>query len=448
MKKILASITLLSFLLTLIAVLPLSALTDQGILVNKTTFVQGEAIKVTVKGKSTDWVGISQYDKNSDTLIKIPVSSVGSGGGQFDLRAKLVSTVGELEPGKYVVALVGGGAGWFDRDGWISSVTIEITAPVPDVFLKLKNTIVKSGEPIFITAYGSGKDWVGIQKYDQIKESLCKVYVSSVGSGKEFDLRAHLGGNLSKLTPGRYIIAVVSEDSQWIDTSAWMASAVVEIVAPDPSLKVNKTSFESGEPILVTAAGDDNFWVGIGKYETNSNTLGKITIASVGSGNQFDLLAKLKEKSIVPGPGKYIIALIGNGDWADSDAWKSSVTVEIKAPVTPVPATAAPATAIPATAVPATDVPATAAPATDDPATAVPATEAAHTSEPATGVPAEPSVTDPAAGPDDPGSGGSGGTKTRKEFSTLAYVGLVAGGIAVFAIALTAGILIGKKSKQ
>ena len=49
MKKILASIILLSFLLTLIAVLPVSALTDQGILVNKTTFVQGEAIKVTVK---------------------------------------------------------------------------------------------------------------------------------------------------------------------------------------------------------------------------------------------------------------------------------------------------------------------------------------------------------------------------------------------------------------
>ena len=341
MKKILATVLVFSFILSLLAMLPAFAISGNfGILTDKTTYTQGESIMVTVKGKNSDWVGIGKYSNATNEILRVPVSYVGNGGGTFDLNYELKTTVGELAPGKYIIALIGEGADWVDTDGWRSSLTIEI---LPQPHLEVNKTSFQFGESVLVTARGDSTDWVGIAKYEKGADTLIKIPVSSVGSGKQFDLRKKLIEKSISLAPGKYIIALIVQGADWVDNDGWIASLTIEVVAPEPNLEVNKTTFESGESILVTARGDNTDWVGIAKFEKGSDTLIKIPVSTVGSGKQFDLLAQLKANSIALAPGNYIIALIVKGaDWVDTDGWISSLTIEIKAPVTPVPATKTP----------------------------------------------------------------------------------------------------------
>ena len=78
-------------------------------------------------------------------------------------------------------------------------------------------TTYKVGEPIMVTAVGSGTDWIGIQTLELAEQNLGSAfwwYVSSVGSGTAFDmLSVQDGSNLTATLPvGEYVIRLVAND--------------------------------------------------------------------------------------------------------------------------------------------------------------------------------------------------------------------------------------------
>ena len=78
-------------------------------------------------------------------------------------------------------------------------------------------TTYKVGEPIMVTAVGSGTDWIGIQTLELAEQNMGSSfwwYVSSVGSGTAFDvLSVQDGSNLTATLPvGEYVIRLVAND--------------------------------------------------------------------------------------------------------------------------------------------------------------------------------------------------------------------------------------------
>ena len=78
-------------------------------------------------------------------------------------------------------------------------------------------TTYKVGEPIMITAVGSGTDWIGIQTLELAEQNLGSSfwwYVTAVGSGTPFDmLSVQDGSNLTAtLSVGEYVIRLVAND--------------------------------------------------------------------------------------------------------------------------------------------------------------------------------------------------------------------------------------------
>ena len=155
------------------------------------------------------------------------------------------------------LSLLLGGIGMVSIFGAEASLTTDKTAYGED-------------EPILVTAVSEGeKDWVGIY-YPGQPHSLRWEYVSTVGSGKPFDIRKTSevnDGAPETLGPGEYVIRLMPDDS----TDISQALAEVEITIGDPSdrpvsggdltkLHVPKASYAYNEPILVSAEGAGKDW--------------------------------------------------------------------------------------------------------------------------------------------------------------------------------------------
>ncbi|MBQ2306263.1 MAG: metallophosphoesterase [Clostridia bacterium] len=86
--------------------------------------------------------------------------------------------------------------------------------------MSVSKTEFEYGEPILITAEGTGKDWVGLYRPDG-KASLLWVYIDSaaggVGSGTEFDILTegviNDGSEYVDVTPGKYVLRLMPDDT-------------------------------------------------------------------------------------------------------------------------------------------------------------------------------------------------------------------------------------------
>ena len=92
----------------------------------------------------------------------------------------------------------------------------EEASPSDSSLLSVDKTAYTVGEPIMVTASGSGTDWIGIA-LEGANDSLRWWYVSSVGSETPFDLLATVSGNAQSgsLPAGTYEIRLIPNDKPW-----------------------------------------------------------------------------------------------------------------------------------------------------------------------------------------------------------------------------------------
>lgn len=190
--------------------------------------------------------------------------------------------------------------------------------------LKAEYTV---GEPIMVSAVGSGNAYVAIYKpFDS--GSTYWHYIDTakggVGSGVEADL---LQGNT--LYPGTYVVRLKPEDGSHTNSIAW---AVIQILPEEGSdydvdalvqgdtsaLSVSKSVYEVGEAIPVSAVGSGKDWVGIAKVGVQGSTKWHyIDTAQGGPGSGV-------EKDITQGasldPGQYVIRVMPNNTSAQGKA--------------------------------------------------------------------------------------------------------------------------------
>lgn len=95
--------------------------------------------------------------------------------------------------------------------------------------LQVNKTTFAVGEPILVTAAGSGTDWVGIQRTEITEGSAGWVYVETVGSGTQFNLLENLRDVNTEFTAGKWTIALVANDNPWSNTAEWIESIEIEI---------------------------------------------------------------------------------------------------------------------------------------------------------------------------------------------------------------------------
>jgi len=204
--------------------------------VNKTEFTLGEPILVTALGDSNDWIGVFTQD-NAITGSKRYYYLSGeanhaTSGLPFDVTSGTGNQPGghTWTVGTYYIGLVE-----VDESGNRTSVkSIKITVkaaeetpddtPVEDEFegidrLTVNKTEFTLGEPIMITAYGSGTDWVGIfteknatggsKQWWRLQDVDSYVHTPS---GEPFDATSTKGNTAFAFTAGTWYISLVDVD--------------------------------------------------------------------------------------------------------------------------------------------------------------------------------------------------------------------------------------------
>ncbi|MBQ4156030.1 MAG: hypothetical protein IJD90_04425, partial [Clostridia bacterium] len=200
-------------------------------------------------------------------------------------------------------------------------------------YLSTDKTEYGVGEPIMVTATGSGKDWVGIypasDPTDGSKTSIYWYYVADYGSGNAVNIKTTVlnsdRGAWASIPVGEYKIVWYSNDSYNVyDT---VNISVVEVDASETTydIKVNGNEVADGEVLTVTNDGDITLqpaaiggpagqaWVGVyhayyGKLTPYENAGGNMTdykYVSEGSWNLSGVLWSGRSTVVLFGDGNY-----------------------------------------------------------------------------------------------------------------------------------------------
>ncbi len=292
-------------LLGVLAVFP--AIASEGNLsVDKTHYEVGEPIMVTANGSNLDWAGIwpagsGDVGENAlgSAIYWYYVADGHTPGASVHLQAQIDAT--EFRPeyrglpaGHYEIYLCANNTYLI-----LEKLEIVIGDPAPETdppeteappaVLREVVTDKESyevGEDIYVTATGVGNDWVGLWAADDV--------IASPAEGGDvciywyyLAMDDHISGNpvcmqsgydnaadrpdLAGLPAGRYKVAVLADGGY---TS--VAETYITIGDPDEKpepkpndpvgdekLSVDRTVYAEGKPIMVTATGDGDDWVGI-----------------------------------------------------------------------------------------------------------------------------------------------------------------------------------------
>ena len=354
--------------------------------VNKTVFEVGEPILISAKGPNAkDWVGLYRVQDNASIMYQF-VDSVGDG-AWFDITKNYIeggcyNQYSSLPEGEYVIRLQADDSNNFD--GSRALIKIKIGNPQEKVFgnsalLSTDKAVYKPGEPIMVTPYmveGYADSWIGIYQFDNYYKNASTAWewVKTAGSGVAYDITEG-----KTLKEGVYLIRLVPYDTA--DMTTTVAYTMVTVcgdtavsydsfisdktvgVAPTNgvtvsndthSMTVNKTKYELGEEIIVSAIGTDSRdWIGIAQRGYKEATILWYYISSVGNGEPYDIktapnvggnLGHLKD---IP-EGLYTIYLVEKdgylkngytfsinisvGDVSDPDNGKTEGGTEVDAP--------------------------------------------------------------------------------------------------------------------
>ncbi len=149
--------------------------------------------------------------------------------------------------------------------------------------LTTDKTVYEAGEPIYVTATGSGTDWVGLYEAHPTAEKTSAAYwyyVAQDGhaSGDAVDIHNadYVNGSdcphMMGIPAGEYKIVLCPNNGYEIDKEVYIT--VKEPEPPeDPSdlLKINKTEYREGEAICVTGVGIGSDWVGLYKADDDTS---------------------------------------------------------------------------------------------------------------------------------------------------------------------------------
>ena len=327
----------------------LSKLVTEG---DKRLFKKGEAIKIAASGADKDWLAI--YDNVYSTGYiggwKY-ISDMGGSGNYYDISGLrtlnpgtyLVRLIDGSAGKPYENATIAG--------VYITIVDEEVEEPdsgeteKPERTLSVNKTEFTEGEPILVTATGYGSDWVGIAEVGG-EVAIMWYYVDpyggwfGVGSGNEFDIKkmAEKGDNyyfgqkykdteMLNIPAGEYEIVLVADNGMLSKGSVEKIAITVtakdsgdneggnegggteggdneggndgEIVGGDKevtvsnsthSMTVNKTRFDEGEEILVTALGQNaKDWIGIAQRGSTEATIRWYYITTAGNGVAYNI---------------------------------------------------------------------------------------------------------------------------------------------------------------
>ncbi len=274
----------------------------------------------------------------------------------FQITNKYLNNVSFVKDGIEYSVANGNISSWYDvmhtvnsSFDWSKYWNEEVLLPIQleettDVAsLKTDKTTYGADDPILVTATGSSTDTVGLYKKGE-KITDGAIYSYEVGgehygkqlkSGKEYDIRAYGTANIERLEDaqlpaGDYSVILSSgeEELAKIDIQITGTSAFKDT----KTLATNKTTYKTGEDIIVTASGDGSDWVGIYKkgekpapvteggtesiywyYVNNGTTVsGKPFIIQNGTKN-----ANSKNPQAVIQPGEYFVVLLENDGYTE-----------------------------------------------------------------------------------------------------------------------------------
>lgn len=206
-----------------------------------------------------------------------------------------------------------------------------------------------AGEPVMVTPYGSGENWIGIYRPADYGSSYW-LYIDTAkggaGSGVAIDISK---GN--ELYPGKYIIRVMPKDGPHDTALAWTEITVLPkegqnydmtaLVQGDATkLSLEKGTYESGEPIPVKAVGSGKDWVGIYKVCVQASI--KWHYIDTAKGGPGSGIEKDVTQGTVLEPGEYVVRVMPNDQSAHGRAvaWAVITVTEPKAVVPDAPTSA------------------------------------------------------------------------------------------------------------
>ena len=203
--------------------------------VEKTSFLYGEEIPVKALYKNTTkgYIGISHV-KDDGTFGQnlyytyITDANVGTtiDAAKGVLYGSDAAKYGRLPAGRYVLYFVENGSKGVGSRDTRSEVYFDVLGAT------VEKTEFAYGEPIMVTGYGSGKDWIGIAILDSsngtgyrysgsirwryIEHQTTRADESGFGSGVAFDIResklAAVAAEAGDLPPGEYVLIVGLDD--------------------------------------------------------------------------------------------------------------------------------------------------------------------------------------------------------------------------------------------
>ena len=198
---------------------------------DKRVYAQGEPIMVSATAVNSDsWVGIynySNYQNNKST--KWFWVEDDAGGNAFDITRGAT-----LDPGHYLIRLLPHDTTDMTTEVAYTTIVIEgdnalsfasevrVNEELTDNYLATNKTTYLVGEPIYVTAIGSGADWIGISLKGET-QAIRWCYIDSenggAGSGATVDIREaiNIGGvytdsDLKNIPAGEYQIHLVLND--------------------------------------------------------------------------------------------------------------------------------------------------------------------------------------------------------------------------------------------
>lgn len=328
--------------------------------INKTMFEAGEPILVSGKGPlDNDWIGLYRVQDNTSIMYQY-LGNVGSG-AWFDITENYVkggmyNQYSSLPEGEYVIRLQANGKDGYE--GHRALVRITIGSPEATVFgdstlLSVEKQTYKAGEPIMVTPHmtpDSTDSWVGVYGFDAFGNGKSYVWewVSTNGDGVAYDategmslpegiymicLVPHDAGDHS--TKVAYTMVTVGEDT--VDTYDNYAPAQKNVTVSNGthSMSVNKTRFEVGEEILVTAtAVGSKDWIGIAKRGNKDAAIRwYYVIGTAGNGVEYNIKnapnigGNLSAYADIP-EGLYTIYLVENDKYL-KDAYTFSINISV-----------------------------------------------------------------------------------------------------------------------
>ncbi len=159
-----------------------------------------------------------------------------------------------------------------------TGICLPLTVMAEAWTLTTDKTEYTAGEPIYVTATGSGYDWVGLYEANPTGKASAAYwyYVAQDGhsSGDTVDIHnadyvnASDCPHLMGIPVGEYRIVLCPDNGY--DVAKEVFITVKEPLPPEnPSdiLSTDKTEYREGEPILVTATGTGTDWVGLYKAD-------------------------------------------------------------------------------------------------------------------------------------------------------------------------------------